>query len=94
MIAENKNNRIITNIKAGIDDEGTQLDGEARDLLRTTYLKPLRDAQAELTPGYKSRLAQILRNHSKFIKQKNDKGLLEDHELELFIKDNSTLILI
>ena len=33
---------------------------EARELLRVTYLKPLRDAQAQMRSGRGSRLAQIL----------------------------------
>jgi len=53
---------------SGADSEGSSMDGEAKDLLRATYLKPLRDAEAELTPGYKSRLAQILKNHPAFNK--------------------------
>ena len=64
--AERKDRNIIYNIKAGPDDEGIQLDGAARDFLRATYLKPLRDAERELTPGRRSRLAQILKSHETF----------------------------
>jgi putative ATP-dependent endonuclease of OLD family len=64
--AERKERKIIPDIKAGPDDEGTQLDGAARDLLRITYLKPLRDAESELIPGRRSRLAQILKSHEAF----------------------------
>ena len=64
--AERKERKIIPDIKAGPDDEGTQLDGAARDFLRVTYLKPLRDAESELIPGRKSRLAQILKSHEAF----------------------------
>ncbi len=64
--AERKDRKITYNIKAGPDDEGTQLDGAARDLLRVTYLKPLRDAERELIPGRRSRLAQILKSHRAF----------------------------
>jgi putative ATP-dependent endonuclease of OLD family len=64
--AERKDRKISYDIKAGPDDEGTQLDGVARDFLRTTYLKPLRDAESELTPGRRSRLAQILKSHESF----------------------------
>jgi putative ATP-dependent endonuclease of OLD family len=75
-----KDNRIITNLKAGIDDEGLFIDGGARDLLRVTYLKPLRDAEAELAPGYRSRLYQILKSHQIFKKTKND----DKHPLEKY----------
>ena len=63
---ERKDRKIIYNIKAGPDDEGIQLDGAARDFLRVTYLKPLRDAERELIPGRRSRLSQILKSHEAF----------------------------
>ena len=66
MNAERKDRKITYDIKAGPDDEGTQLDGAARDFLRVTYLKPLRDAESELIPGRRSRLAQILKSHEAF----------------------------
>jgi putative ATP-dependent endonuclease of OLD family len=68
LVARHKENKIIYDVKAGQDDEGSQLDGNARDLLRVTYLKPLRDADAELTPGRRSRLSQILASHNVFQK--------------------------
>lgn len=80
--ATNRNNRIISNLKAGIDDEGQFIDGGARDLLRVTYLKPLRDAENELSPGYHSRLYQILRSHPVF--GKNDVN--EKHPLEKYFE--------
>lgn len=85
LTAKRIDNRIITDVRAGLDDEGSQLDGNARDLLRITYLKPLRDAEAELTPGYKSRFAQILRGDELFIKKKNDDGEIKEHVLEKYI---------
>jgi len=73
LTAQRKNNRIITNLRAGFDDEGQFIDGEARDLLRVTYLKPLRNAEAELTPGYRSRLSQILKSHPLLTERPHDK---------------------
>ncbi len=64
--AERKDRKITYDIKSGPDDEGTQLDGAARYFLRVTYLKPLRDAESELIPGKRSRLAQILKSHDAF----------------------------
>ena len=64
--AERKDRKITYDIKAGPDDEGTQLEWAARDFLRVTYLKPLRDAERELIPGRRSRLAQILKSHNAF----------------------------
>lgn len=77
-----KDQNIITNIKAGQDDEGIQLDGEARENLKVTYLRPLRDALSELTPGYKSRLAQILKGHEIFKDLKDEHGDKVKHVLE------------
>jgi putative ATP-dependent endonuclease of the OLD family len=77
-----KDQNIITNIKAGQDDEGIQLDGDARENLKVTYLKPLRDALSELTPGYKSRLAQILKGHEIFKDAKDENGNRIKHILE------------
>jgi len=77
--AINKDNHIITNLRAGVDEEGQYLEGSVRDLLRVTYLKPLRDAELELSPGYRSRLYQILKSHSIFIKKEGEKHTLEKY---------------
>lgn len=44
----------------GEKGDGLAIEGEIRDFLRTTYLRPLRDAESELSGGRGSRLAQIL----------------------------------
>ena len=64
--ATRKDTKVFYDIRAGADDEGTSISGEARDFLRTTYLKPLRDAERELTPKRGSRLSQILDSHEQF----------------------------
>ncbi len=64
-----------TEIRAGVDDTGSQLTAEAREYLKTTYLKPLRDAKSELIPRKNSRLSQILQGHEAF------KGKDRDHLL-------------
>ncbi|WP_319232051.1 AAA family ATPase [Draconibacterium orientale] len=88
-----KENRIIANIKAGADDAGIQLDGEARENLKVTYLKPLRDALSELTPGYKSRLAQILGGHDVFKTKATDSPEEKwKHELEIKAKNANDII--
>lgn len=66
LTAERKANKIVVDLRAGPDPVGAPMDGEARELLRITYLKPLRDAVGELTPGRRSRLAQILAVHKLF----------------------------
>lgn len=46
--------------RTGPKGDGKDVDGKLREYLQATYLKPLRDASAELRPGRRSRLAQIL----------------------------------
>ena len=46
--------------RAGFDGEGLPLDGELREYLKATYLKPLRDAEREMRSGKRSRLSRIL----------------------------------
>lgn len=74
-----KEGRIYYDLRAGSDSEGHQLNSEARDLLRATYLKPLRDAESELTPKRGSRLSQILDSHDQF----SDKA---DHRLKRILR--------
>ena len=50
---------IKTETRSGIDGAGLYLDAEVRDFLAITYLKPLRDAETELSSGRASRLSQI-----------------------------------
>jgi putative ATP-dependent endonuclease of OLD family len=87
LYARIKDNSIYQYVRAGIDSEGSYIEGEARDLLRVVYLKPLRDALSEMTHGNKSRLAQILKSHSVFRKAKDAEGSEEKHELEKQYKD-------
>ncbi len=68
-------------VRAGVDDSGYQLTAEAREYLKATYLKPLRDAQSELIPRKNSRLAQILQGHEAF------KGQEASHMLVDLFKD-------
>jgi putative ATP-dependent endonuclease of the OLD family len=46
--------------RAGAEGEGLPLDGELREYLKATYLRPLRDAERELRAGRRSRLSRIL----------------------------------
>lgn len=73
--------RIYPIVKAGMGNDGTPMDGRARDLLRVVYLKPLRDALQDMTHGYKSRIAQILQAHSVFGDSKRDAD--GKHKLEI-----------
>lgn len=46
--------------RAGAEGEGLPLDGDLREYLKATYLKPLRDAEREMRAGRRSRLSRIL----------------------------------
>ena len=48
-------------VHSGKDGKGPIIVQEVRDLLRATYLRPLRDAEHALSAGQGSRLSQILR---------------------------------
>jgi len=76
LVAKRKGKNVFHDVKAGVDEEGSDLNSEARDLLRATYLKPLRDAEVELMPGRRSRLAQILVSHELFDSQGTDHALV------------------
>ena len=82
-----KGDRILpSDIKAGVDEDGYQLTAEAREYLKATYLKPLRDAENDLIAKKNSRLSQILIGDTAF------KGKEKDHELvEIFNEFNENL---
>lgn len=63
---DNGKDYIERKLQAGDKSFETMLDSRARDILKTTYLKPLRDASNELKPGLRSRLATILKAHPAF----------------------------
>ncbi|MFF1910994.1 ATP-dependent endonuclease [Streptomyces sp. NPDC058239] len=56
-------NRVSVTTRTGPEGKGPALDGAARELLKATYLRPLRDAEAELRSGRGSRLSQILASY-------------------------------
>ena len=49
-------------VRTGRDGSGPSLDSNVRQLLAAAYLRPLRDAEREMSPGRGSRLSQILSN--------------------------------
>lgn len=71
-------------VRAGVDEDGYLLTAEAREYLKATYLKPLRDAENELVAKRNSRLSQILLGDSAF------KGKEKDHELVQIFENLST----
>lgn len=79
LIARIKDNKITIRKTGG--KEGVDINFEASENLRVTYLKPLRDAEHELNPGYRSRFAQVLKSHPIF--KNNEKT----HEIEEIMKN-------
>lgn len=51
---------VITIYRSGMNADGPALEGDLREYIRSTYLKPLRDAERELRSGRRSRLSRIL----------------------------------
>jgi putative ATP-dependent endonuclease of OLD family len=65
-------------LRSGEDGEGPPIEREIRDYLSATYLRPLRDAEAELSAGRGSRLAQILSSSKALRQDENFEKLLSD----------------
>lgn len=64
-----KQMRPETRYYSGPGGTGIEIGAAVRDLVRATYLRPLRDAEAELRPGRNSRLSQVLRAHKDIQKE-------------------------
>ena len=64
--------RVSVTTRTGRHGQGPALDGAARELLKATYLRPLRDAEAELRSGRGSRLSQILARYPAMSAQGKD----------------------
>ena len=73
-------NRVFSELRVGDIVDGVVLDGRARELLKTVYLKPFRDAEREMSSGRNSRISQILMGHPVFSKQ-------DSHKLIDILKD-------
>lgn len=91
--ANRKNRKVYVDFKAGSDDNGKSLGGKARDLLRAVYLKPLRDAENELSSGRSSRLSKVLDSHKAF-KEKDEHTIMSaveeaNNKIEGYFKGSS-----
>lgn len=53
---------VDVSIRSGVDGTGPAFETSVRELLSSTYLRPLRDAAREMSSGRGSRLSQILAN--------------------------------
>lgn len=51
---------VISQYRSGKNGDGLPLEGDLREYLKSTYLRPLRDAERELRSGRRSRLSKIL----------------------------------
>lgn len=70
---DGKRGRVEAITRTGRDGNGPEIGHAVRELVRATYLRPLRDAEAELKPARQSRLSQILGAHKSIEGQeKND----------------------
>lgn len=65
-VSRNSERILPYDVKAGADADGHILTAEVREKIRTTYLRPLRDAVNELSSRRNSRLSQILMSHEAF----------------------------
>ena len=82
--------KIYQELRVGDIDDGISIDGKARELLRAVYLKPLRDAEHEMSSGRGSRISQILLNHPVF-KDKKEHTILDIfHDANQKIEDYFT----
>lgn len=69
---ENGQEYIEKKVQAGEKNFESRLNSRAKEYLKSTYLKPLRDASNELKPGFRSRLAHILKAHPAFKESVDD----------------------
>lgn len=81
-------------VKAGADTEGYSLTAEAREYLKATYLRPLRDAENELISKRNSRLSQILLGDDIFKEKEIPHPLVEEfkninNSIENYFKDGA-----
>lgn len=72
-------NKIFSETRVGDEEDGIRMDAESKELLKAVYLKPLRDAQREMSSGRGSRISQILLNHPTF-KNKKDHYVIKVFE--------------
>ena len=87
-ITRNEEKIFPSDVCAGADEKGYPLTAEAKEYLKTTYLKPLRDAEAELTPGRYSRLSNILFSSDTFKKGSRENSLTKKiDEFNVFVND-------
>ena len=85
--------KIFQELRVGNLDDGILMDGRARDLLKAVYLRPLRDAEREMSSGRGSRISQILLSHPVF-KGKKEHQILDiikvaNEDIEKYFADDA-----
>src|SRR5699024_11248858 len=76
------------NIVAGPVNHEQGMHSIAQEYLRVTYLKPLRDAENELKPGYRSRVARVIEGLEAFRNDDKRDELIQDFEEAFNSLDN------
>lgn len=74
----NKIEKINKEILAGPEGYETGINSIAQEYLRVTYLKPLRDAESELKPGYRSRVAKVIEGLKEFQDESKKNNIIEN----------------
>jgi len=77
---DGKRGRVDVVTRTGRDGNGPEIGHAVRELVRATYLRPLRDAEAELKPARQSRLSQILSAHKSIEGQEKNDFDIDDVE--------------
>ncbi|TFJ93097.1 ATP-dependent nuclease [Lentibacillus salicampi] len=76
----NQIEKINKDIVAGPINHEQGMHSIAQEYLRVTYLKPLRDAENELKPGYRSRVAKVIEGLEAFRSDDKKTEVIEDFE--------------
>lgn len=81
------NRVILTDVRSGANGDGPTIEREVREYLSATYLRPLRNAEAELAAARGSRLSQVLQSASSF----KDNGNI-DALLNILVEANTAVL--
>lgn len=76
----NQVEKINKEIMAGPENHEQGMHSIAQEYLRVTYLKPLRDAENELKPGYRSRVARVIEGLKDFQSDDKKNEVIEEFE--------------
>ncbi|MCL9634250.1 AAA family ATPase [Bacillus zanthoxyli] len=80
----NRQKKIRRSVKSGPENLESGMEDAVRQLLSVTYLKPLRDAATELSPGKRSRIAQVVRSLKDFANDSPEQEQIIDNFSQAF----------